>query len=140
MPSRARLLGSVDVDEQLAVDGVADVAFEGADGVLLGLALGELALEAGAALGVGLADLADRGEVQGVVEAAVAALGDAVHDPATGGTLDRGGAVVGRVGVTGGEPADVAGEADQVAGDDGPDTEQLGEGGLPPVSWRAAYS
>jgi hypothetical protein len=67
--------------------------------VLVGLALGERALEGTPALGVGLADLADRREVQGVVEASVAALGDPVHDPATGGTLDRRGAVVGRAGV-----------------------------------------
>jgi hypothetical protein len=131
VPSRARLaLGSVGVDEQPVVDGVADVALEGADGVLLGLAFGELAFEVRAALGMRLADLADRGEVQGVVEASVATLGAPVHDPAPGGTFDRGGAVVGRVGVTADEPADVAGEADQIAGDDRPDAEQLGQAGL----------
>jgi hypothetical protein len=48
-----------------------------------------------------LANLTDRCEVQGVVEASVAALGDPVDDPASGGALDRGGAVVGRVGVAG---------------------------------------
>jgi hypothetical protein len=67
--------------------------------------------------------------VQGVVQPPVPPLGDTVDDPATGGSLDRGGAVVGREAVAAGEAGDIAGEADQVAGDDGSDTEQLGEGG-----------
>ena len=49
-PGPAYWLGG-GVDEELAVDGVADVALQRADGVLLGLALGELAVEVGAALG-----------------------------------------------------------------------------------------
>jgi hypothetical protein len=106
------------------------VAFERADRVLLGLALGQLALEVRAALGVALADLADGGQVQGVVQPSVAPLGDTVDDPATGGSLDRGGAVVGRVVIAGGEVTDVAGEADQVAGDDRPDAVDLGEARL----------
>jgi hypothetical protein len=61
----------------------------------LGLALGELALEVGTAVRAGLADLADRREVQGVVEAPVASLGDAVHDSAARRTFDGCGAVVG---------------------------------------------
>jgi hypothetical protein len=96
-PGPALSLGAVGVDEELAVDRVADVALERADRVLLGLALGQLALEVCAALGVALADLADGGQVQGVVQPSVAPLGDTVDDPATGGRLDRGGAVVGRV-------------------------------------------
>jgi hypothetical protein len=105
------------------------VAFERADRVLLGLALGQLALEVRAALGVALADLAGV-QVQGVVQPSVAPLGDTVDDPATGGSLDRGGAVVGRVVIAGGEVTDVAGEADQVAGDDRPDAVDLGEARL----------
>jgi hypothetical protein len=50
-----------------------------------------------------------------------------MHDSSARGTFDGRGAVVGGVGVAAGEPVDVAGEADQVAGDDRPDAEQLGE-------------
>src|SRR4029453_5521348 len=127
VPSRARLLLGAGVDEQLAVNRVADVPLEGADRILLGLALAELAFELDAPLRARLADLTDRREVQGVIEPAVPALGDTVHDPATGGAFDRCGAVVGGVAVPVREPADVAGEPDQVAGDDRPDAEQLGE-------------
>jgi hypothetical protein len=41
--------------------------------------------------------------------------------------LDRRGAVAGRAGVAADHGADVAGEADQVVGNDGPDAEQLGQ-------------
>jgi hypothetical protein len=76
----------------------------------LGLALGELALEVGTAVRAGLADLADRREVQGVVEAPVASLGDAVHDSSARRTFDGCGAVAGGGGVSVGETADVAAE------------------------------
>lgn len=52
--------------EQLAVHGVGHVPLERTDGVLLRLALGDLAVEVGAALGVQAADLAHSGDVQGV--------------------------------------------------------------------------
>jgi hypothetical protein len=74
--------GAVGVAVQLPVDGVADLAFERAQGFFLGLALGDLAVEVGATVGVGLADLADRREMQGVVQPSVAALGESVHDMA----------------------------------------------------------
>ena len=63
-----------------------------------------------------------------MVEAPVAALGEPVHDPAARRTLDGGGAVVGGELVAAGEAANVAGEADEVAGDDGTDAEQVGQG------------
>jgi len=47
------------VEDELSVDGVGNLALEGAQRLALGLALGHLALEVGPALGVGLADLAD---------------------------------------------------------------------------------
>ena len=94
---------------------------------MLGLALGDAPVEVGAALAVALAELADRGQVQRVVEGAVAALGDPVHGAAAGGELDRGGAVVGGVAVPVGEPGDVAGVADQHRGDDRADPEDVGE-------------
>src|SRR5918994_540209 len=92
------------VDEQLSVDGVAHVALERAEGFLLGLALGDLAVEVGATVGVGLADLADGGEVDGVVQAPVPTLGQAVDGSPAGGQLDGGGAVVGRELVSVAEP------------------------------------
>jgi len=72
VPSRTRLSGAVGVEEQLAVDDVAEVPLQRADGVLLGLALGQLAFEVGPALGAAMPDLADGGQVQSVVEATVA--------------------------------------------------------------------
>jgi hypothetical protein len=88
----------------VAVHGVADMAFEGSDGFLVGFALLDPPFEVGPAVGVGLAELADGGHVHGVVEVSVAALGEAVHGPPAGGELDRGGAVVGGVAVGVGEP------------------------------------
>ena len=75
-------------------------------GFLAGLALGDAPLVVGAAVAVALAELDHRGEVQGMVEGAVAALGDAVHGAAAGGELGRGGAVVGGVAVPVGEAGD----------------------------------
>jgi len=63
-----------------------------------------------------------------VVETSVAALGEPVYHSAAGGPLDGGGAVVGGELVAVGEPAHVAREADEVAGDDGTDAEQVGQG------------
>ena len=60
------------VGEELAVDGVADAALEGAEGFFAGLAFGELAPEVDASVGV-VGDLGDRGDVEGVVELAVPA-------------------------------------------------------------------
>jgi hypothetical protein len=68
---------------------------------------------------MGLAELADGGHVDGVVQLAVPAFGGPVHDAATGGELDRGGAVVGGVAVPVGEPGDVCAVADEHGGDDG---------------------
>ena len=62
------------VKDQLAIHRVADLSFQRADRFFLGLAVGDFAVEVRAAVGVRLADLTDRGEVQGMVEAPVAAL------------------------------------------------------------------
>ena len=48
-----------------------------------------------------------------------------MHDPPAGGELDRGGAGVGGVAAGGGEPGRVAAEADEHAGDDRADPEDL---------------
>ncbi len=74
-----------------------------------------------------LADLTDGGEVDGVVEMAVAPLGEAMHGPFTRGELDGRSAVVGRLAIAVSEAADVSGVADHRAGVDGPDAEQVCE-------------
>jgi hypothetical protein len=70
LPSRARLAG---IGAQPGVEGVADPPFEAAQRLLVGLPLGELALVVGAAVAVLVPDLGDRGHMDGMVEAAVAA-------------------------------------------------------------------
>jgi len=74
-------------------------------------------------------DLGDRGHVDGVVQAPVPAPGQPVNLPVAGRHLDRRGAVVSSETVTAGKPAAVTGLADDDGGDDGPDAEDLGEGG-----------
>ncbi len=72
MSSRACLHpGASRVGEELAVHRVREPALEAADGLLLGLALLDLAQVVGPPRCVE-ADLADGGDVQGVVELAVA--------------------------------------------------------------------
>jgi hypothetical protein len=73
---------------ELAPDGVADATLQSAQRLLLGLSLGDLALVVDAARGV-VADLGDRGQVEGVVELAVTARswqGAAVAERRVGGT------------------------------------------------------
>jgi hypothetical protein len=69
------------IEDQLAIDGVRDVALERAQSLSLGLALGHLAIEVGPTLGVGLADLTDGHHVDGVVEEAMASQREPVKDP-----------------------------------------------------------
>ncbi len=59
------------IDDQLAVEGIGDLALEGANRFALGLALGDLAIEVGPTVGVGLADLRDGRDVDGVIELAI---------------------------------------------------------------------
>ena len=84
-----------------------------------------------------VADLGDRGDVQGVVESPVAAPRQPVGDAAAGGELDRGGAGVGGEAARGGEPGRVAAVADEHAGDDRADPEDLRQRRLPtpPRRW-----
>jgi hypothetical protein len=60
---------------EAGVDGVADLPFQRAEGFFAGLAFGEFLVVVGVALAVPVADLGDRGHVDGVVEPAVAAPG-----------------------------------------------------------------
>jgi hypothetical protein len=59
-------------------DGVADPPLEGPERFSVGLALGELAVVVGPAAAVAVADLGNRGHVDGVVEAPVPAAGQPV--------------------------------------------------------------
>jgi hypothetical protein len=74
-----------------------------------------------------MADLADRGHVDRVVESAVPAPRQSVHSSTARGVLDGCGAVVGSELITVGEPADVAGVADQGTRDGRADTEQVSQ-------------
>jgi hypothetical protein len=78
---------------------------------------------------VPVADLGDRGHVDGVVEAAVPAPAQPVDLARAGGHLDRRGAVVGREAVPAGKAGHVADVADDGGGHDGPDSEQPGQAG-----------
>jgi hypothetical protein len=102
------------VDEELPIDGVADVTLERSDRLPLGLPLGHLPLEIGAALRVLLADLADGHHVDGVVELAIAPATEAVDDPTAGGQLDGGDTGIGGELVPGSETPDIAGVADRL--------------------------
>ena len=95
LPSRALGCGAPGVFLQAAEDSVADLAFERAQRLFRGFAFGQFLVVVGAALGVPVADLGDRGHVDGVVEPPVPAPGQPVDLPRAGGHLDRRGAVVG---------------------------------------------
>src|SRR2546421_5573711 len=125
LPGPLRLFG---VEEQLAVDDVADAPLEGPERFLFRLAFLNLAVEERASRGVRVTDLGDGRDVDGVVQLPVAASGESLHDPAAGGDVDGGGAVVGGVVTLAAEPVDVAGVADEHAGHHRTDSEQLGEG------------
>ena len=73
MPSRALLAGLAGVGLEAGEDGVADLALEGPERLFVRFSLGQLLLVVGAAFAVLVAELGDRGHVDGVVDAAVAA-------------------------------------------------------------------
>ena len=102
---------------------------QGAQRLLLGLALEDLALELGPSLGVGIADLGDGDHVQGVVDLAAAPQGEPVHDPPTRGPLDWGRAVVRGIGIPAGEASDVSGIPDQHGGVNRADPVDVGNRG-----------
>jgi hypothetical protein len=88
------LSAATEIDLELAPDGVADPTLQSAQRLLLRLPLGDLALVVGATLRV-MADPGDRGQVEGVVQLAVASRVEPVTRAGTAGGLDGGGAVVG---------------------------------------------
>src|SRR5919108_5288811 len=115
------------VSYQVPVDHVGELALEGAAGFLGRLGLAQLALVVDLP-GAGVADLADRDEVQGSVELPVAAPVQpmAAHIP-TGG-FDGGGAGVAGEVVTVGKTGEVAGVPQDLGGKHGPEPEHLGQG------------
>ncbi len=117
------------IEDQLAVDGVGDVALERAKGLSLGLALGNLAIEVGPTLGVGLADLGDAAMWMALLSYDYPAV-------RAGETPDRLRSARSercphrRRRSPGWRSADVAGVTDQRAGENRADTEEIGERGL----------
>jgi hypothetical protein len=95
------------VENELAIEGVADVTFEWAQRLSLGLALGDLAIEVGPTLRMGLADLADRHHVDGVVEATMTPKRESMEYPTPRGVLDRSDPRIGGEAVPVGEATDV---------------------------------
>ena len=93
------------------------------------LSLGQLLLVIGAAVAVPVPDLGDRGHVDGMVDAPVAAQRQPVDLPVPGGRLDRGGAVIGGEVIASGEAGHVGHVTDDGAGDHRANAGDLGEGG-----------
>src|SRR5947207_4663614 len=131
LPGRqsAGLAGSPGVVLQAGVDGVADAALEAAERFFAGLALGQLAVEVGAAFAVLVADLGDRGHVDGVIDAPVPAPRQPAGPAVPRRHLDGRGAVVSGEPVAAGEPGHLAGGADHGGGDDRADAEDFGQAG-----------
>ena len=115
------MLAAAEVDLELAPDGVADPTLESAQHLLFRLPLGDLALVVGAA-GCVVADLGDRGQVERVVQLAVAARVEPVAFAGTAGGFDGGGAVVGGEPLWGQEPGGVTDVAQDEPCDDRADT------------------
>jgi hypothetical protein len=118
VPSRARLLlavlvvlavlvGCGGVGDELPVDHIGQSSAQAAQGFQRRLAFGELAAVVGAPRGV-VADLADRGDVEDVVQPSVAGAGEPVADLGAGGGVEGDGAGPGGEPVAVGEPGHVA--------------------------------
>ena len=110
MPSRAlgAGCGPPGVGLQAGEDSVADLPLQRAQGLFRGLALGQLLVVIGAALAVPVADLGNRGHVDGVVEPAVPAPAQPVNLARDGGHFDRRGPVIGGEVIPAGEAGYVA--------------------------------
>lgn len=80
-----------------------ELAFQTAQSLIVGLALGDLPVVVGTAGAVAHRNLSDRGEVECGVELPVTAAGEAVTGPFGAADLDRGGAGVGGELGSGGE-------------------------------------
>ena len=116
MSSRGVLAGAVGVGEEGAVDGFGELSFQESEGFVAAVAGVASALVV-VASGAGADGLGVGGEVDGVVELAVAVSGQSVaHDVAAAG-FDGCGACVAGEAVGAGEAADVADVAEDLGGE-----------------------
>ena len=128
MSSRGVLAGAVGVGEEGAVDGFGELSFEESEGFVAAVAGVASALVV-VASGAGADGLGVRGEVDGVVELAVAVAGQSVaHDFAAAG-FDGCGARVAGEAVGAGEAADVADVAEDLGGEHVADPRQVAKAG-----------
>ena len=98
---------------EVAVDDVGEASFQGPDRFLSCFAFCEFPFVEDAALGVGVAQLGDGDEVEGVVEHPVASWVEAMPLVRPGGGVDGSCPVVGGVVMSGGEPGQVTGVSDE---------------------------
>jgi hypothetical protein len=124
---RTACRGAGGVGLQVPADAAADLAFQCSQFLFRCLALGDFLVVAGAAIAGPVADLGDRGHVDGVVQAPVPAQREPAGRAAAGRYPDRGGAVTGREPVPVREPVTSRTSPITVAGDDRADAEDLGE-------------
>lgn len=121
LPSRARSRGGLaGVSLEAAVDGVADLPLESPGRFFAGLALGDPLVVVGPAVAVAVPDLADRGHVDGMVQAAVPAPGQPADRLVPRRRLNRRGAVTGREMVPAGEAGHVGDVVDRCDSGGGP--------------------
>jgi hypothetical protein len=127
VPSRARDAGggAARAGLQPPVEGVVDLPFECPLRLFGGLALGQFLVVVRAAPGVPVADLGDRGHVDGVVHPPVPAQRQPAGDAVAGGHPGRRGAVISGEAVLAGEPGNVTHVADHGGGHRGADPEDL---------------
>src|SRR5215203_1196116 len=107
------------ISEEVAVDGVAQPAFERPTCLRRGLGLAEFALVVVVPPRTAGADLTDRDQVQGAVELTVACSGESVSALLAAGGLDRRGAAVTGEVVAGRESLDRAGVPEDLRRQDG---------------------
>ena len=128
MSSRGVVVGAGGVGEEGAVDGFGELSFECSEGFVAAVAGVASALVVVAA-GAGADGLGVGGEVDGVVELAVAVAGQSVTDDVAAAGFDgRGTRVAGEV-VGAGEPADVADVAGDLGGEHVADPRQVAKAG-----------
>src|SRR5580692_10184292 len=115
------------VEDELAEDGVGDLALERPQSLPLGLAFSNLALEIDPTICSRIADLGECGDVDGVVEFPVASTREPVSDPTSRRVLYGSHTRVGSEVVPGGEAPNVARVTNHHAGNDRAHAIDLGQ-------------
>jgi hypothetical protein len=115
------------VGDELAVDHVGQPPFEAAQGLSVTLACGAFALVVGPTGGVP-AELGDGHDVQAGVQLPIPGAGQAMTDDVAGGHFDRCGAVERGERGGGAEAGDRADSGEDLAGQQGADAVELGQG------------